>query len=520
MVYPDAEVLLEAYQNGELSLGEYLILKEVLLQGVDSTNAHLLDHIPNLLHYLTDSASLRTGLEEEQAQAFTENVSRRTQGRFRHRYYQSLEKQSGNRYQSSVVLNGPRQFHLDLQIEKDLNSRERLTRRSLAYSSPVGAVRKLQVGNYSRRLGLGTVAGYRGRLLSTSDHLDGESLLYPDYGGSNGLLVRLQPAQRVSSEMLISINRDVNHRFFSLAGTMNWHRGGFEAGLLSGLNRLQSRLTDERVHDIKLGLIVRQNYRHGYAAVETSSQLGHRRGFGAVVVEGRHRFRRAEVRYASWIYGDDFLDLASGSKAGSVARTDSLPAVGLSFSSRRTGAEGGLLRSMLDMSSHIRTVNALVFSSFDKGTRDLQFLTALIYRFDKHLQVRLDYVQKTKTRLGGSGKTERTDRRTRIEINYAGKNLLLRGYLGYDTETDANDDLAAFMRARLTTDKSGEFEVWSNLSRWNIETRSIAYWYVFFRHSLEFRNGVHTGFKVSHRYSRAATDKHLTTVTLELDIVI
>jgi len=78
------------------------------------------------------------------------------------------------------------------------------------------------VGSFTARLGLGTLFGYRGKLMSCSDKINIESLAYPDYGGYNGMYL-IGRVEEVEVQFLGSLVRDESHRREFSAGGDCWH---------------------------------------------------------------------------------------------------------------------------------------------------------------------------------------------------------------------------------------------------------------------------------------------------------
>ncbi|TET93657.1 MAG: hypothetical protein E3J26_05955, partial [Candidatus Zixiibacteriota bacterium] len=192
-VYPSEDELLEALRLGEIDSSQYLILQEIIVHGIDSTNVHLLDEIPNLSFFLTDPKLLITSLEKEQKAGFFKPAPRtgRPTGTFGYKYYQELEQEGRAQYRSSGRFRFNDHFEAAYKLHREYTGRERFVSRRLVYKNRQGRLKELVLGNFSRRLGAGTIFGYRGKLLEFSDRIDEESFLFPDYGGYNGLYTRV-----------------------------------------------------------------------------------------------------------------------------------------------------------------------------------------------------------------------------------------------------------------------------------------------------------------------------------------
>jgi hypothetical protein len=103
-VYPSEDELYLALAAGEIDYHQFLILREVIRTGIDATNRHLLDEVPNLSYFHGDTISLSTNLQREQADGFDPRVRADvgTHGECRYRYYRYLEEASESQYRGSI----------------------------------------------------------------------------------------------------------------------------------------------------------------------------------------------------------------------------------------------------------------------------------------------------------------------------------------------------------------------------------------------------------------------------------
>ena len=516
-LFDSDEELYQAFLLGEISYNEYIIIKDILATGLDSTNIHLLDYIPNLSYFLKQQNSLQTKLEKEQEQLLITPKSHRSKyhAKVNYKYYQKLKKEDTSRYHIATQININKNLQTIFKIEREYSGYERVIYRSIRYKNKRGLLKEIHIGNFSKRLGLGTVSGYRGKFLDLSREINDESLLFPDYGGSNGLFLKMSPNNKINIQSILSFNRDSSHEIMSSAAMASIKTGQIELGLLAGMNRIKNKSNEVTFIDNKVGLFSKYGYSEGYATVELNLQTGDKSGFGGFVTEGRHHFNNADIRYSLWSYSNNFLDLSSGSKAGNISHSEDIEEIDLSITTSRTGVEGGLFKTIIELSPNYEMVSSLIYSGLDKDNFNIQYLGGLIRSINEKLSIRLDHIYKTKKRFKDQNESETEDHKTRLETRFSSGNLFVRSYIGYQTKTGEKDYLSLFMRLRNTNTRFGSLEFWSNLSHIDINNSMIDYWYSFIRIKQQLFLNFSTGIKFSHSYNRSSNDHHSTTVILE-----
>lgn len=516
-LYNSDEELYQAWLLGDVSYSEFIIIKEILATGIDSTNIHLLDHIPNLSYFLKQKNSLQTKLENEQEQILLSPKTYRSKyyAKVDYKYYQKLKKEDTSRYHILTQININNNLQAVYKIEREYSGYERIIYRSIRYRNKNGLLNEILLGNFSKRLGLGTVAGYRRKFLNLSREINDESLLFPDYGGSNGLYFKIAPNKKFKIQSILSFSRDDTHKVFSSASMVSIEINKIDLGFLAGMNKIINRDNKAAIDDMKFAVYSKYKYSGGYNSVEATIQTGDKSGFGGIVSEGRHHFNNADIRYSLWTYSDNFLDLSSGSKAGNISHSDSLEEIDLSISTSRTGVEGGLFKTIIELSPNYEMVSSLIYSGIDNDNYNIQYLAGLIRAINNKLSIRLDHIYKTKKRLKDQKESETNDHKTRLESRFSSGNLSIRSYIGYQIKTGEKDYLSLFMRLRNTNTRFGSLELWSNLSRIDVKNYVIDNWYSFIRIHQQLLPNFSTGIKLSHSYNRSSSDHHSTAVILE-----
>jgi len=512
-VYTSEEDLEEAFRNGEIDFSQLITLQELIRFGIDSSSLYLLDEIPNLSHFLKSKILAQPELKENQKRAFIKRVAQSKQVSVivSHIFSKRLTDSQQSRYRTSIKLNFNNSITTLLRLHREYSGSERLVYRSVRYKPHSGLLRSLIVGNYSDRLGLGTLFGYRGKLFSSSKDIDSESLLFPDYGGHNGLSMKLR-SKSYGSNVVLSHRRDSLYTLTVLAGSIEYLDNDFRPMLLFNGSELRNRNTDESVIFYKYGAGSRYEYDNGYNQTEIIMQTETSNSFAVVVTEGRHFFSTAEIKYASWIYGDDFIDLSSGSKRGNLSSTEEIEKVGFKYSNRRSGQRGVLLKTIVQPAENIFLVNSFVFAKSRNEEYNFEFLTALTKTFSSSLRLRFDFLSRSKSRI----ENEIITRRTRVELKFTSAKISIRTYLAYNSRTAEDDYMSLFASFRFETRELGRMNVWGNLREYNHNTNQIDYWYAYIENQNDLFENLSVSTKFSHSYRRESKEPHLSTFSVGL----
>ncbi|MCK4631830.1 MAG: hypothetical protein KAT79_01100 [candidate division Zixibacteria bacterium] len=521
IVLNSTEDLETALQLGEIDSVQFLTLKELLLHGLDSTNLHLFDQVPNL-SFVAGTAPDRSGLlKGEQTAPFfvSKPAVLRMSGRFTSKFDVELEPQGRSRYQSSLQLEINKCLEISLKVRREYSGVERIIARHLRYTRPDGRVREIRVGSFSNRFGLGTVFGYRGKLLDFAEEIGSESVLYPDNGGYNGVYGRFQTGS-FNSQVLASLVRDDNHSLRSFGAMLSRQSGRTSVGLIVGQNQLENRETDVAISRSLCGVYFDGDYTNGKTAMELSLQSGEGVAAIAAVCEGLHLIGSSDIRYSAWWYDQALVDLTSGSKAINLRRQNEIDEVDFSYSDKRSGQLGGMLKTSIPLIENVRMFNAGLIGFRSSDTSMIQFLTGIERKTGKAWSFRIDYLNQTRRHTSSVVGGREINQRTRLETRFASGKISMRSYIAHSTKTGARDYLAVFAGCRYRTDKMGTLQIWSNLTRIDPTTMVTGYWYWYLRYGHELIDGVELGVKISNRYDRQKTEANYGTVSLELSGVL
>ncbi|HUV31640.1 MAG TPA: hypothetical protein VMY05_11200 [Acidobacteriota bacterium] len=513
-VFPSEDELREALFLGEIDYEEFGRLQEIALQGIDSTTRFLYDQVPNLSYFAPTRGSLVTPLEAEQQAPFRAGPEpAAVAGELRYRFLQQLQNDDANCYRLSGRLRFGERLSVSFKVHREFSGRERFVGRAISYRARRGFIRNVTLGSFTQRLGLGTVYGYRGKLLSNSPRLGTESFLFPDYGGFNGLIVR-GGTNEVQFCALGSSNRGATHSLTTGGGMVARQRGRFRPGAVFGISRLERRTDGAAGTDRKLAVNSEYRYTQGYGILEVVGQSGDFGEAAAVVMEGRHRFARAELRYAGWVYGRDYADLTGGSKAANVRRAVEMDELAFAYSTRRSGQRGALIRTSALLGEDVQFTSSLLHGMSRGAASTTQVSAALVRHLSSALSAELTYLTLRKETGVGINRQERVDQRLRAQARFTSGQVSVRSYIALNASDRRASNVSLFVYVRLETQAGGRVVLWSDLARLNGD--GIQYWYVFLQNEQELHERVRLTAKFGHTYSRTAAQTHRPVISVEL----
>lgn len=516
LVLPSEDELIEAYKNGEIDYAQFVVILDLIQQGIDSTDSYLFDEIPNLSFRQPDSASIGTELESEQSAAFVENSPGGSSrfGIVKYRFLQSLEQDARASYYLSTRLQVSPNWRARFQVRREYSGRERWTNRSIEYRNNRGFARRFILGTFNARLGMGTVFGYRGKLVSFSDRLDRESFLYPDFGGFNGLYF-VGEAGAVQIQSIGSVVRDEGFSVSSAGTALSYRIGSLTPGVVVGVSRVTNRATQESITDAKVAFNSSYGYKHGLSSTEVVAQLGHGSAVWSAVVDGKHRSRGVEVRYSGWSYADRYLNLTGGSKSASIYCRTVVPELEFDCSDRRAGQTGGQIRAALKPRGSWLMVGSLVLAARDHSNRNRELMRSVQYAWSARVSTQVDYLTRHRWRSADSGDDDSSDRRWRLETRIQSGKLTLRSYIAYTWDSENGEYSSVFLMARRAFSTVGSVEFWSNFGR--IRSGRLEYWYLFVRLEQQLLDSISMAAKFAHAYHRGGSRSSQPSLSLELE---
>ncbi len=513
-VYPSEDELLEAYLRGDIDTTEYITLAELNNLEITGGESFLLDQIPNVTYFQPGGDSLASATELLQLEPFASSLkTNRSSGDIEYRFQMRPNEDDKSGYRFRTRYKFSKYVSTDFGLKRDLSGRERFTHRMVELKFDQFPVNKIIIGSFRHRIGLGSVIGFRGRMVKFDDELSRESLIYPDFGGFNGLLVRGQNGN-LDYEFLTSKQRDDIHNMTTTAGDLFFEVGQLRAGIIFALTEVSNRSTNAALTDTKSALSLKYKYRHGYVASEATIQSGGFGSSGAIVIEGRHRFEPAEIRYSLWDYGDDFADYTSGSKSSNLRQYQYYNDIDYKISSRRTGQRGGMFRTVAVLADNLRLISSALYAEAGPVNSNTELSAAISLDLTNGWEGKIDLINKNRKRDISNNATASDVRKIASELKYRSLNTNIRTRFSINDDNKSQTYFSLLTDIKLNTKIAGEIRFWSNFSR--IKNGMVEYWYGFVEQQRDLFDQLLLGIKLSHAYTKSQTVADRTTISVEL----
>lgn len=356
-IYPTEDELYEAYLIGQIDYQTYLNLREIFNSGVDSTELYLIEEIPNIDFFQGFDSGKYSDLEKEQSKPYISDqvtVSKeKLSGSVKWKRYQKLDKigHDQNRIYIRSQLSENWSFRLN-GVDEYIGHQE-FSFRSLNYKNQRGTIRKLTIGNFTARFGLGLTVGYRGRLIGKDYLSPEETFLFPDYGGFNGLYAEGGPRKN-RVKWLFHYDKNDTILVRTAAIHLSKKRGLYriEGTLLGSV--INNHLTDDEFRQYQLGLLLGYSGNDIEAAIEAALPKNNLDKYSknnqAVVADMTYKGNDFVLKFSAWDYGQNFINLFGGGRSGDLYRTVELDTIDLSYRDRRSNQRGFLVRTSTTLS--------------------------------------------------------------------------------------------------------------------------------------------------------------------------
>lgn len=385
-IYQTEEDLLEGLQNGELTFDQYLELLDLIRQKPQSAQADstLLLQIPD-----ADFSSLDKGNydSQERVKQFLQPADTSTnplKGRVILQQRQKVSRFSEPETYLRIQAKNEDLWSFYLESENQDNQ-NRIKRRALEFNKP--GHRKIVLGNFQPRLGLGVNLGYRNYLnFSSESSLEAQNtFLFPRWTRYNGIFTNLQ-RKNISGSFFYSQNRFGSYRdqVWGASLKKTWRRLA-----ISPIISYQeiSKSTDKFISRAT-SLFAELFWRAGWIATEVA--LTGQRDKGVVVEAIWRQARKYDFQLSYWSYSQDFLHPTSGGKALPDYRSMELENLDLTFRSRQAGETGTYLFSTILLNPRLK--GELAYQQWRDGNTYLNKNKARLglgYWPSKNLETRL-----------------------------------------------------------------------------------------------------------------------------------
>ena len=521
-IYPTEDELYEAYLLDQINYQTFLNLREIINSGIDNTNLYLLEEIPNINFFPRFDIGHQSDFEQELANPSVSEKAKVTEdyfsGSIKWKRYQKLNKIGRDKNRIYLKSQLSEDWSFKLNGLDEYIGRQEFSFRSLNYKSQRGAIKKLVIGNYTARFGLGLTVGYRGRLLDKDYLALEETFLFPDYGGFNGIYAEGGPRK---NRVKWLFHYDKNDTILVRTSAININKifGSYrvEGSLLGAV--INNRLNKIELRQYQLGLLMGYSKNDFEAAVEVSLPKNNlenpTRDNQAALAKIAYKRDDVSLKFSAWHYGSNFINLFGGGRSGDLYRTVSFDAIDLSYRDRRNNQRGFLVKSATVISETIESEMLLSVYGGSRFERFIEIQASLGKIFSKKTRLRVYYELLRKEKLGKIS----NDNSLKLEYNYKKRKFSLRSFLGYTYDNEDKNYLSFHFRTKLKSIILKEIEFWVNFSRINIETGNIDYFYGYIREKVDLTKTASLAIRYRYRFNRRFTESDESTIYLETKIV-
>jgi len=517
-VYPSLDELEFALAHGEIDLDQYQILRELLLKGVDSTSRHLLDEVPNLADFGGAGGQPHSRLGYDQRRPYLESDQPPRRGATRFRMSRELDRSSGSQQDLIAQYRLSDSWRGRFTLSRDTHGGEYLKGRSLEYRSRRGWLRRLTLGDYTHRFGLGVAKGYRGRVVAFEDRSLLRSLVFPNNGRANGIQLKLHGAG-LRSGVGASLLRDslVTITRFSIDGETRSLVNGVTLGAALVQSSVRLRNGTTAANDSKVSVFSRTRIARFDLALESVVQLQERSGISATVGELSMRDERLLIQLAAWSYHNRFLDLSSGAKSANLRRRVWLEDSVWSFRSRRTGQTGCLVRTRFQAGTDTHILSSAEVGHINRDSSSLQVLLGLEHQLSDGWSMRVDWHRRDRHIAGSDQLYDVTYSRARLEARYETIGSSSRGYLAHRVASDGTITWSAFFSTAFDCSPDLKLEVWINAYEISEELTDLQRAYSFVHMEQRLGRAMSLSLKLRHQYAPGSDNHHNLAATISTE---
>jgi hypothetical protein len=238
---------------------------------------------------------------------------------------------------------------------------------------------------------------------------------------------------------------------------------------------------------------------------------------GAAVLEGNGTRGNMTLHYSGWVYHDDFVDDASGSRSGSLRHQWRDSISGAEWSTRRSGAEGLIVRSSWDIPSGWIFSTTFLVSAWKPNYSE----TRLAVNAERHVSSRItitgEYLQRNNNRP--LDENELREQWFRAGVKYRVDKVSARTAVGFISR-DSNRYLSWLFTGHVDLSKYRRFEWWADIRRIGLTPGAVDYGSAFAQLNERWSKTVETTLKISTRYDSSSTEHWMSTISAEIELLL
>lgn len=358
---PQPEEIDEAYNSGLLEYQDYIALLETVRQArLSRADSLFLLSFPDLQMGLStgldNSAEFSGNVEEDKTpppQVHLDALLRNS-----YRLKDRPDRKNLMRIGASVA-----DWAGALEVARAYDGAYDWNRRSISYSTG-GTDNRFVLGNYSAYLGLGVVYGYHGRLLNKdADREESNKILFPKYGGGNGFVANW-------NGKTILADFDRGDEFSSQFGGILIPYLKTQA-VIVGYGRVYNRSLKQAASSAYISLagqyIGDSRFRYEAAVALRRDKLR-----PAIVISSAWKKGRTRSEISIWHYHQQYPSFFSGSISSRRSRMRTIDDIDFSYSNRRAGETGALIRTSCRFSSVLRIFVRTAYNQRHSGMNRIE----------------------------------------------------------------------------------------------------------------------------------------------------
>ncbi len=506
-----------AFDDGLIEFEDYRRLLELTrLDYLSADDSIYLTRFPDLLAGFSSSPLIDRTAPPDQPQTASHHDTIKTVNQYHanllFRQYNRINIDSERKNLYRVTF-GRARIQLRGERESFYSGTSRWGPRSISYRLKPGHNHSAEIvaGSYSTSFSMGLIYGYHGQLLSKdSDRDEPEKFLYPIYGGSNGLLVKL-PIGNDRAVFLYDADRNASHRQQFTAVSLPATIGNVNLRINGGFGQLHQRSTGLN-QDIMLLSI---GGKAGSRGRQLEAEVGISEVNNRFPLAGSTRltYRRAHsyVNLLAWSYASEFPSWFSGGPSSHRYLSVAIDDLDLSLRDRFRGETGGAIKTSQSFSKQITVHAVLGYSQRGLDNNRTEYKIGADYLFDNPYRFRLDCYRRLDNIYSDNNK------QTRIQAQFS-KNGEVGGRVvaGYRFENWSGRNDYFFLTELRINDRWGRLVVNGKIDRLEPSDLQNRYLYFGLSHDSYLGNNLRGYIKYSYRYLKDSPDTSFGTLRWEM----
>lgn len=516
-IVPDPEDIYQAFDDGFIEFEDYRRLLELSrLDNFTPEDSLYLANFPDLLVGFSSSPLMdrpdatpppQSDLSQLPKPPATDYQAKML---FRQSNRINVEAEHKNLYRLNFKRAG---FQIEGERELFYSGTKRWGKRSITYDFPDSTNGSTQIvaGNYSARYSMGLIYGYHGQVLEKESERDEtEKLLYPIYGGSNGLMVTL-PMGKSKAMLVHDVDQNATHRKQFTALSIPADIGMLNLRINAGFGRFIRRATGvSKRYSLfsiggKTGVSKRQLEMEG-AVAEVKNKF-HLAGSARL----NYRRKSSSINILAWSYASEFPSYFSGGLSSRRYISVTIDDLDLTVRDRFRGESGGAIKSSLAISNRVSLRTAFGYSWRNLEDNRIEYKFGINADAGHSYRIKLDCYR----RLDNIYSSEKRQTRIQTQLSKRGDigGRVVAGYR-FERHTGRNDYF--WLTEARVNDRWGRLTVYAKVDRLELSDLNNRYLYLSLSHDSSLGYNLRGYLKYSYRYRKDSPESSYGTLRWEI----